>query len=387
MVDIARQPVIAPRLPWRGISLAIALLALLAAAAVLVGSQQRLPPPFGIAGNGLIAYASDGDIYAAEPVSGRATAIVSGPETDLAPYFSRDGTHIVFERKVSGDVGPGLLFVARSDGSAITLVTPEPVLLTQSLLGEPWPAYAFSPDGGSVLIATATKGVKTVSIAQTDGSGVRELTVEMSVYEPSFRPPNGAEILFVGADRQGVLGSGLYAVDPKSGAVRTIIEPSGTYDLAGATWSPDGSQIAYWRWGGPGEGLTARTRVISADGTGDRELPAPQGAVWNAGSAWSNDGSRLMIRRGYTPYLEDVRAVVIPASGDSVGVEMRVPSLVNGACCAAWEWAPDDSTILGTLIDADGRPVQQVLLDPVKGEVHPTPWTSTSDPTWQRIAH
>ena len=127
---------------------------LLAAAAVYIGSQTRLPAPFGTArATASIAYAADGDIYTVDPVNGLATAIVSGPETDLGPRFSRDGTHVVFERKVKGDSGPGQLYVARSDGTEPTLITPDPVLLAQEGVGDPWEQYQFSPDGRSVLIA------------------------------------------------------------------------------------------------------------------------------------------------------------------------------------------------------------------------------------------
>src|SRR5688572_2655754 len=112
---------------------------LLAATAVFIGTQPRLPAPFGLARNGLIAYDAGGDIYAADPVTGAATAIVSGPETDVAPYYSRDGSRIVFQRQV-GDLLVQL-YVVGVDGSDLTLVTPEPVALTASLLGEPAHAY------------------------------------------------------------------------------------------------------------------------------------------------------------------------------------------------------------------------------------------------------
>jgi Tol biopolymer transport system component len=384
---VARQPVLAPRLPWRWISLAVLLIALLlAAAALYIGSQPRLPAPFGVATNGLIAYDAGGDIYTVDPETGVANPIVTGPETDVAPHYSRDGSKLVFERQV-GDLR-GQLYVVGVDGSDLTLVTPEPVAFTVSVLGERWAAYAFAPDGRSILFASTKSGFPRLSIAQSDGSGVRQLDVGMAAYEPSFRPPDGAEILFVGPDGDAVQGSGIFAVDVASGVVRTVIPPQRGYDVAGAVWSPDGSQIAFQRWGGPGGlgGITAHTHVVFADGTEDRTLPAPRDAVWDATPQWSNDGERLFIVRGYTSGYEDVRPVVIPADGSSVGIEVPYPGRINGECCAGWQWSPDDSKILVTPTDELGRPQQQMIVDPLTGTVRPAPWTSTSDPTWQRRA-
>jgi len=376
-MDIVTQRVTTPAMPWRQLGV-MALIALLIATAVAAyaGSQPRLPAPFGQARNGLVAYEAGGDIYTADPVSGTATPIVTGPGTDVGPRFSLDGTHIVFQRETAA--GRVELYVARSDGSQIVKVTTEPIVLGLSMDGELKDQYQFSPDGRSVLIATAGG----VSIAQSDGSGIRRLDLAMAAYEPSFRPPNGAEILFVG--NEGL--TGLFAVDPSNGVVRTIVEAPAGFDIGGPRWSPDGSQIAYHAWGGPGEGLTARTHVISADGTMDRELPAPPAAVWNALPEWSNDGTRLFIVRGYTPFFEDVRAVVIPADGGGLGVEIPYPGILTGECCSTWEWSPDDSNILGTPTDARGQPLQQVILDPDTGGSREAPWLSTSRPTWQRLA-
>jgi WD40-like Beta Propeller Repeat len=374
------------RMPWRQIGV-LALLVLLIAAAVVgyaASRQTRLPAPFGPAANGLVAYSSGGDIYGADPMTGIATAIVSGPEVDGDPRFSRDGTKLAFERQL--DQGRSQVYVAQADGTGLTLVTPEPLFLTTSVLGEHWDRYQFSPDGQTLLIATSENGVPGITIAQSDGSGLRRLNVGMAVFEPSFRPPDGAEILFVGRQSGGT--HGLYAIDPTDGVVRPIVEPSTIFDVAGANWSPDGSQIAYWRWGGSSsaEGLTAHTRVVSADGRVDRELPSPPGAVWNAGSEWSNDGTRLFVVRGYTSFYDDVRPVVIPADGSSPGIEIPYQGIVNDECCATWEWAPDDSKILGTPADATGQPRQQVIVDPLTSEFRQAPWSSTSDPAWQRVA-
>src|SRR6188768_4160366 len=54
-----------------GATLALIVLALLAVA-LFAGSQRRGPPPFGLAGNGLMAFDSDGAIYTAD-----ATGIVT----------------------------------------------------------------------------------------------------------------------------------------------------------------------------------------------------------------------------------------------------------------------------------------------------------------------
>ena len=132
--------------------------------------------------------------------------------------------------------------------------------------------------------------------------------------------------------------------------------------------------------------MTAHTHVISADGTGDRVLPAPRDAVWDAGWDWSNDGTRLLIVRGYTPGYEDVRLVVIPSDGSGPGTEIPYPSAIIGECCPMWEWAPDDSMVIGSPSDGRGKPVQQVVVDPLAGTIRPTAWATTSDPTWQRLA-
>jgi len=151
MVDIARQPVLAPRLPWRPIGLGLVLLALLAAivAALVVGGRPNLPLPFGPARNGLVAYVSGGDIYTVDPATGDSTAIVRGLQTDSDPRWSRDGTRLAFERKTNGGSGPGLLYVARADGSDLVQLTPEPLSGIDD--------YSFSPDGKEILISASAE--------------------------------------------------------------------------------------------------------------------------------------------------------------------------------------------------------------------------------------
>jgi Tol biopolymer transport system component len=377
MTDLVRQPVFVPRLPWRSIGLAlVVLLAILAAAIVYVGSQQRLPAPFGPARNGVIAYDAGGDIYTGDPVSGAATAVVVGPETDVGPQFSLDGTHLAFAR--NADAGRSQIYVARSDGSGLTLVTPTPITLAAGAAGRGWERYKFSPDGRELLIATTDSGI---AIARTDGSGITDLNVGMPADEPTFRPPDGREILFIGRGTD----VGLFTFDRSTNQTHQIVKVEHEFDLAGASWSPDGSKIAYWTWDGLANGLTAKSHVVNADGTADRELRSPPGAVWNAHATWSNDGRRLFLARGFTSGEDDVRGFVIPADGSTAGVQIAPAGSVETGCCAAWLWSPDDSELLGRPT-ALGPGVPMELLDAAGGPVRTAPWNAISDPTWQRRA-
>ena len=243
MVDIARQPVAVPGIPIRMIGLGLALIGLFLAlvAVAIVGSQARLPDPFGQARNGLVAYAAEGDIFTVDPATGVSTAIVSGPETDIAPIYSRDGTRLLFERKL-GDIGHGQLFVVGSDGRDLTLLTPD----AQADLA----TYQFSPEGDEVMFTSMVAGpesagvtMSTISIAKVDGSGVRSLNVGFAAFDPDSRPPNGDEIVFAGQP----IGepSGLYAIGPDSSGLRAIVEPTDMV-FSSVRSSPDGSPLIHW---------------------------------------------------------------------------------------------------------------------------------------------
>lgn len=352
MVDIARQPVLAHHVPWRWIGLlALLVVTAVAGVALMAGSQRELPEPFGRAANGLIVYDASGDIFAADPETGATKAIVAGPETDRAPVLSRDGTRVAFERKAVGAVGAGLLFVARADGGGIVQVTPEPLI---GLI-----AWSFSPDGRSIVaLATIDFQVRIV-IATSDGVGEpRVLAARVTAEDgaPEFRPPDGSEILFIGRE-SGQANRGVYAVNPVTDEVRAIVAPSGL-DVYAATWSPDGSRIAYGLFGGVAEGVSTQTHVVSADGSGDfRVDDHPVAVADGTPMAWSNDGTRMIITRIYSATGEQTRSAIVPVVGSGLGIEIDCPPTVVGEGCAVdWTWAPDDGSLLGTVLVANQLP-------------------------------
>ena len=266
MADIAREPVIVPRLPLRALGLGLLLIALILAvvAALTIGSRRNLPAPFGPAGNGLVAYSKDGDIFVVDSVSGEAKAVVTGPELDLNPVWSRDGTLIAFERKATTENGPGSIHVVRADGSQPIALTAEPL----RGIG----LVSFSPDGRHLLIDAEP----TMLIAAVDGSGVRPLDVGRPAAAVGWRPPLGDEILF--RDDDGTDWTGYYAIHPDGGPIREILPAAVGTNRGGQTWSPDGTRMAYGQWEDGAE-INIRTHIINADGTGDRVLSLPSGAV------------------------------------------------------------------------------------------------------------
>jgi len=376
VVEVVRRPI-----PWRSIGLValLAAISLALLAALIVGSQRRVPPPFGLARAGLVAYAAGGDIYTVDPATSISTAVVTGPETDSAPQWSRDGMQFVFLRGTDDQadgIQLSLAYVARADGTDLRLVTPEPITITG--------LHGFSPNGREILLTVNNLGTQQLVVADTDGGGLRTLDVGTTRVAagdagPSWRPPEGNEILFAKGDRS------LHVVELETGAVRTIVGPTDLLRRGTPEWSPDGSRIAYIEWMDV-EGMTAQIHIARADGTDDRILPLPPGAIWQAFRSWSNDGTRVLAIRGFTGGYEEAVAAVVPVDGSGTGIEIDYSAIIPPACCPEWEWAPDDLSILGIAPGLQGSPATQMLLDPIAGTGTAVRWTTSSLPAWQRLA-
>jgi hypothetical protein len=383
MSVVTSRAAMAPRFPLRIVGVvALLLIALVLGALFIGGSQRHLPAPFGPAANGRVAFNDRSDIYTADPLSGVATAVVTGPETDDNPVWSRDGTHFVFERE---GVGDARLYVARADGSGLVAITPA---FTPKQLSNAW-RYAFSPNGTEVVYMSGPDAASELWIAKTDGSGARQIDVGMSVLEASYRPPNGAEIIFAAANAVGV---GIYAVDVATNnvaanTVRTIVAPSPSVGLGWVKVAPDGSRVAYSASMDDVAGRnTYRVQVTAIDGSRTVTLPMPDGATFQDAPAWSNDGTRIAVARGYGAHNEAMTLAVLPADGSGSAVGVESARGLTGCCDTVLEWAPDDKSILVSPEDLSGVIKPQLLLDPTTALTRPAPWTAVSDPAWQRIA-
>jgi Tol biopolymer transport system component len=388
MLEIARRPVVAARMPWRPVAVLALVVFTLVASLVLAGAQRRLPPPYGPAANGMIAHTSNGDIYTYDPRTGVSRAVVTGPGNDVDPIWSPDGTRLVFERTMAMD---STLYIARDDGSATRELTPD---------GLPdFRSYEVSPNGELVAIIAAINGIPALYVAKADGSGARRIEMGSMAWGATFRP-TGSDILFVGPHGADGSYSGIYLIDPDGTNLRTLVQPQVDANIEGdARWSPDGTRIAYARWEPSVVQHDLRVHVMAADGTGDHIVGHADGAWWESGPLveldgspwaggplWSPDGRKLLIERNTGDAQGDYVAstpVVVTVDGSAPDVGIRFELSIHGSVAG---WAPDGSAIQATPLDENGNPAQQLLWDPLSGQSRTAPWIATSYPAWQRVA-
>ena len=374
-MQIASTRVPTTRLPWRQLGV-LALLALLLAAAIAayVGSHQRkLPPPFGQASNGSIVFSKDGDIVSVDPATGTSRIVVAGPERDLGPVFSLDGTRLLFGRQAGYNASLVTLYVGSDDGSSLKALSAEPILDLHN--------WSFSPDGRRITAFAAGDEGVSILVMPSDGSTAPTYYPVFATRDdspPQWRP-DGTEILFIGQDPAQPF-RGVYALVLATGQVRAVVAPMADTDIHGASWSPDGQHVAYGAvdpYDAPE--LTAKTHVVGADGSGDVTVDTDPDATADAGFAWSNDGTRLIISRfrGRMP----TQSAIVPIDRSGPGVVIGCPpGAAPDDCAADWMFSPDDSVLIGTLSSGP-----HLLADPLTGKVRAAAWTG-DEPSWQRLA-
>jgi Tol biopolymer transport system component len=375
----SRAPV--ARVPWRQLGV-LAIIAILLATmlAVYIGSQQpRLPAPFGVAGNGLVAYSKDGDIHTVDPVTGIATAVVTGPEIDVDPEFSRDGSMLVFGRQASTTPTTYDLVVSRADGSGQRVIAIDPKLTMDDMV-------QFTPDGRSLLVST--KG------GQVDRYDVAGTTPPVAIGHGRFmigevRPPDGAQLLLE-PDSTSEIDLWIMNADGTGG--RPLYRPpfQSEHDLAQVSWSPDGQHIAF-TCSTETDVAGSHICVMDADG-GNVRVVGDTGSDWfETDLSWSPDSGSIAFNRwrlapGGAEHLVQPIGIVSVDGGPVRSVGAAPAS--EGALFA---WSPDGTSLLSIPARLMGSPVgavpaRPVAIDVATAEQREMPFEVTSNLSWQRVA-
>lgn len=261
--------------------------------------------------------------------------------------------------------------VADADGSNITQVTPDPMLRLQG--------WMWSPDGSAIAIASKVARYPTISIAASDGSGIRALELGFPADTPSFRPDG--TLLVRG---QTARGTGLFSVSLPEGTAGDPIALSdttsafyagdrGINNLMGAVYSRDGSRITYIQGQIPPEerasffsmgfqcpsrcygGPMTRNHVMNADGTNDRLVELSPESDYEDGGWFSPDGTRLLmgVRKG-----DRTQVAIVTLDGSRPPVSTALEADSGGTPSM---WSPDGTRVLAvrwvdgtsSLIDPD----------------------------------
>ena len=250
-------------------------LLVLLVAAIAVGAAPNVPPPYGPARNGAIVYSQGGDIYLADADGTNPRPIVTGPDNDRYPSFSRDGTRIMFGR---GDDADLAVMIADADGTGGKQLT------TAAIWAD------FLPNGTEVYATHMVDGKTVLSIYDLETGKGRDLpTGDRNLMGwVVTRPPDGRELVFMDHVQPGGPERAMYAIatDGKT-PPRMIGEPdaNGSPDGAvasSASWSfqdpsisLDGKTIAYWSWEPGAQRATSAAYMHQRDLDTGADLPVP----------------------------------------------------------------------------------------------------------------
>jgi hypothetical protein len=199
--------------------------------------------------------------------SGKRAVTASTPERPIRafqPGWAPDGNRITFANTVGTTVGGGI-WIINADGTGGARVPS-----TQQ--NDSWPT--FSPDGRQIAFVRQAGRFASIFVINTDGSGLRQVTTNVSVEDPEWSPDgskfafsNGFDVYVVNAD-----GTGL-----------TNIATSEFGNARHPSWSPDGSRIAY--------ATLNEVRVLPAGGGAPGTLVSGLREVWEV--SWSPDGQQI----------------------------------------------------------------------------------------------
>jgi Tol biopolymer transport system component len=284
--SIGTWPVPIRRTPALALVVLIVSLLLLGLLLALAGSRPRVPAPFGVADNGRVAFVKGDHIFTSDPLGRDVRQMTFGEGAQTDPRYSADGTRLVYRQWNSASPGSEQgtydAVVVAADGT-------NPIVVASGIVG--MSHVSWSPGGDALAFSGSPDGGPTsvLYVAAADGSaGPRVVdTVGGSAWDPTWAPDD--KRLVVASD------VGLWVVD-RDGSNRRLVTHNRYKEIGSrgeaAEWSPDGEQIVF----------TAVTQtdqqdvyLVSLDGSAEHRVSGDVSTARDA--TYSPDGTRIAYMR------------------------------------------------------------------------------------------
>jgi Tol biopolymer transport system component len=343
------------------------LLTLLFATIAFIGARPS-QPPLGAATNGLIAFASGGDIVVVESDGTGRRTLIAGAGTVEGLSYSPNGERLAYWFDATGG-GANDLVVVDADGS-------NPVTIASGIRGVTGPPQlAWSPNGATIAYSAATaqpdgpvcqQGMNgnfctsRIFLAAVDGSGVRQVgDPALDARSPDWSP-DGSTIAFGGGNASPAIGVHLYLMDADGSDVRQLSDVTGSdWAFVRVDWSHDGTKIV-GQAGAADDISNWDIWVINADGSGTTDVGAHPQGIDEVIPSWAPDRDALAWwSNGIVLLEEGADPVDIPIDMDAV-------------------WSPDGTLLAGTTSDG-------VVVVDLDGTVRMTVPGPAAAPAWQPL--
>lgn len=207
-------------------------------------------------------------VFVLELATGEERRLTSGFQWNTQPVWSPDGTRLAFTAQRAGVFG---VSVMNADGSA-----------ERRLSGsESAEAPAWSNGGDRIAYSITDPPSQRVVVTDVEGTVRRTIAADW------------ANSLDWSADDEYLLAIGIVDRSGNGGIIRLSsdgsdalsLTPTSTGEHGRARWSPDGREILFPRF--DREAGHWRLYVMSADGSGQREIPVPDG--FTGAADWLSD--------------------------------------------------------------------------------------------------
>jgi TolB protein len=265
-------------------------------------------------------------IYVMNADGSEQTRLTPGSFNNGYPSWSKDGSHIFFDRlwqDASSRSWSGI-FRMKSNGSEISCLDSMPDVIQS--------APRVSPDGAK--IAFTQYGTRTdVWVMNADGSGAVNLTPPPEQGQDPDWSPDGTRIVYARSTDQG---SRIYTMKSDGSDTVKVLETgvANSFQVQ-PRWSPDGTRIVYVDNRGSSAQMTW-IYVVHADGSNPTPVTPLTDGLRDKPS-WSPDGQRIAYRDAFRDgAVADAEIYTIGVDGSGITNVSRFPAAHD----VAPDWGP-----------------------------------------------